>query len=308
MIIAAFTALYLIWGSTYLGMKVAIETIPPFLMSMSRFMIAGAILYTIARLTGAPRPQLSHWIHSIIVGGLLILGGNGLVCYAETSVDSSLAALIVASNPFFMAIFGWWAGVQRRPSPRAWLSLIGGFAGVAILVSYGNNVDLAGNPAPYIILTFAVLLWTGGSIYSKKYPQTISPWLQSGMQMFCGGFFSLIASLTLGEFDTFDIAAVSTRSWLAYSYLLIIGSLVGFTSYVYLLKNCSASAVSSHAYVNPVVAVILGWLILGEVLSTGGIIGSALILISVYLLLRSRHEPKQPSPATNSPLPTSSLK
>jgi len=309
-IIAAFTALYIIWGSTYLGIKVAIETIPPFLMSTARFVVAGAILYGLARLKGATRPTAGHWKHSAIVGALLVAGGNGIVAYTERWIDSSMAALIIASNPLFMALFGWWAGVQSRPNTRTWWSLAGGFTGVALLILFGKGISVGESISHYLFIIIAVIFWTGGSIYSKRHPQTISPWLQSGMQMLCGGIVCLLTGLALGEFNNFDPSAISARSYLAFVYLILVGSLVGFTSYVYLLKHCSASAVSSHAYVNPVVAVILGWLILDEKLTTGGLIASSLILVSVYVLLgnnrtsvssRASHRPTdQTAKATHS--------
>jgi len=135
-ILVAFAALYLIWGSTYLGIKVAIETIPPFMMATTRFLIAGLILYFLARMKGAVRPTAAQWIHSLVVGALLIAGGNGIVSFAEKWVDSSMAALIIASNPLFMTVFGWWGKVQEKPTFRAWLSLGVGFAGVALLLGY----------------------------------------------------------------------------------------------------------------------------------------------------------------------------
>lgn len=292
----AFAALYLIWGSTYLGIKVAIESMPPFLMATARFLAAGIILYAFARSRGAPSPTRAQWVHSTLVGGFLIAGGNGFVSLAEQSIDSSMAALVIASNPFFMALFGWWGGVQKRPGIRTGLSLVVGFIGVATLISSGAGLSTDASFGGYVLIMLAVIFWTAGSIYSKRNPQAMNPRLQSGMQMICGGLVCLIAGGLLGEFSGFELTAVTNRSWVAFSYLLFVGSLAGFTSYVFLLNHCSPSAVSSHAYVNPVVAVFLGWLVLGESLHIGGYIGSALILLSVYELLRRQpHEAKPPS-------------
>ncbi|EDY84320.1 Integral membrane protein DUF6 [Verrucomicrobiia bacterium DG1235] len=286
MICLAFAALYLIWGSTYLAIKVAVETMPPFLMATGRFFLAGLVLYGVARASGAARPSGGQWKHSWIVGGFLIAGGNGVVSYAETFIDSSMAALIIASNPLFMTLFGWWGGVQAKPGRMAWLSLAGGFVGVATLIASGSGIEWGNSLFGYILVVGCVLLWTVGSIYSKRNPQEMNPWLQSGMQMICGGAICLLAGGSMGEFSTLDFAAISSRSWIAFGYLFIVGSLIGFTSYVYLLKHCVPSTVSSHAYVNPVVAVILGWLILGETLNMGGWVGSGMILVSVFILLR----------------------
>lgn len=282
----AFAALYLIWGSTYLAIKVSIESMPPLLMAAARFGLAGAILYGLARVRGVPRPTCKQWKNALIVGGLLIAGGNGGVSYAEMHIDSSMAALIIASNPLFMTLLGWWGGVQSKPSWMAWLSVAGGIAGVATLLASSSGMEGSGSLFGYALVVVCVLLWTLGSIYSKRSPQTINPWLQSGMQMICGAAVCLLVGAMIGEFDGLDLAGFTSRSWLAFFYLVFIGSLVGFTSYVFLLRHCVPSTVSSHAYVNPVVAVFLGWLILGETLNAGGWVGSGMILVSVFVLLR----------------------
>ncbi|MEM9157725.1 MAG: EamA family transporter [Verrucomicrobiota bacterium] len=286
-VVLAFATLYVVWGSTYLGIKVAIETMPPFLMATARFLLAGMVLYGLARARGATKPTGSQWLHSTIVGGLMIAGGNGVVTFAETWIDSSMAALIIASGPFFMTLFGWWGGVQERPTWRVWLSVIGGFLGVGLLIGTGNG-SVTNSFLGYGLVVVAVMLWTFAAVYSKRNPLKINVWLQSGMQMFCGGLVCLAAGAALGEFGDVDVAAISARSWWAFGYLIAMGSLAGFTSYVYLLKHRSPSAVASHAYVNPVVAVGLGWLILGETLTLGGILGSGVILVCVFELLRRK--------------------
>ena len=287
-IILAFAALYLIWGATYLGIKIAIETIPPFLMSATRFMLAGAVLYGISRARGVRKPTLPEWKTCLIVGGFLIAGGNGGVTLSELWIDSSIAALVIASNPLFMTLFGWLGGVQKKPRVRAWLSLLVGFCGVGLLIGFNARAAGTGSVAGYALVLTGIVLWTTGSIYSKRNPLTLDIWLQSGMQMFCGGAICLLIATFRGEFIGLDVAAISMRSGIAFILLTLIGSLAGFTSYVYLLKHCVPSAVASHAYVNPVVAVLLGWLVLGETLSPGGAAGSLLVLVSVYELLRQK--------------------
>ncbi|MBC2606631.1 EamA family transporter [Pelagicoccus albus] len=286
----AFAALYIIWGSTYLGIKVAIETIPPFFMSAARFTVAGAILYLIARVTGAARPSGAQWKNAFTVGAFLIAGGNGTVCYAELHIDSSMAALIIASSPLFMTFMGWLGGVQKKPTLNTWAIVSGGLAGVATLVFSGASVEMQGALWGYVLMFAAIIFWTYGSIFSKRNPQTINPWLQSGMQMFCGGIVSLVAGLFLKETGQLDLAAISIESWLAFAYLVVVGSLLGFTSYVFLLRHCSPSTVSSHAYVNPVVALFLGWVLLGETLTWGGWVGSGMILLSVFFLLQENRK------------------
>ncbi len=287
-IVLAFASLYIIWGSTYLAIKVAIETMPPFIMATTRFALAGVILYLFARYRGARAPTLEQWKHSLIVGALLIAGGNGLVSLAEKWVDSSMAALLVASNPLFMALFGWLGKVQDRPSSRGWGYLAIGFVGVGLLVSSNGYDSGHGSTWGNALIIVAVLSWTFGTVISKRHPQEIDLWLQSGMQMLCGGIVCLFAGSLLGEFSEINVSEISLRSWSAFLYLLVFGSLAGFTSYVYLLKHRSPSAVSSHAYVNPLVAFILGWLILGETLSLAGAIGAALAVFSVFELLRKK--------------------
>lgn len=287
-IVLAFATVYLVWGSTYLGIKVAIETIPPFYMAAGRFIIAGSILYVIARINGAAAPGRQQWAYTALTGVFLIAGGNGLVSLAETWIDSSMAALITASGPFIMTLFSWWGGVENRPTGRIWLSLAGGFAGVVLLIGSAEGGDSLDFLWGCLLVLVAVVLWTVASIYSKRSTLKIDIWLQSALQMFCGGLACLFIAYGIGEFEDFDISTVSARSWWAFVYLVIMGSLVGFTAYVFLLKHRSPSAVASHAYVNPVVAVILGWLILGETLTLWGLIGSGVILISVVEILRRR--------------------
>ena len=285
-LILAFAALYLIWGSTYLAIKIAIETMPPFFMASSRFLIAGALLYGLARFKGANRPNTSQWKHSAIVGTFLIAGGNGIVTFAERWVDSNIAALIIASSPLFMTLLGWLGGVQKKPGWLGIGSLLLGLGGVAYLIESPNTSSESGRLGGYALVLLAVLSWTIGCIFAKRNPIKIDSWLNSSMQMICGSIACLVAGLCIGEINTFSIGEISARSWIAYIYLIIFGSIIGYTSYVFLLKHCAPTTVSSHAYVNPVVAVILGWLILDERLTQSGWIGSGLILISVFALLQ----------------------
>lgn len=287
-LISAFAALYIIWGSTYLAIKIAIETMPPFFMASSRFLIAGALLYALARSRGASRPNAIQWKHAAIVGTFLIAGGNGMVTYAERWIDSNIAALIIASSPLFMTLLGWLGGVQKKPGWIGIGSLLLGLGGVAFLVEIPDASSDQGQLGGYALILLAVISWTIGCIYAKRNPIKIDSWLNSSMQMICGSIICLIAGICLGEIDTVSISEVSTRSWIAYVYLIVFGSIIGYTSYVFLLKHCAPTTVSSHAYVNPVVAVILGWLILDERLTQSGWIGSGLILISVFALLQRK--------------------
>ncbi len=282
----AFASLYVIWGSTYLAIKVAIETMPPFLMASSRFLVAGMLLYGFARWRGLGRPTLSQWKNAAIVGAFLIAGGNGIVTFAEQWIDSNMAALIIASNPLFMTLLGWIGGVQRKPGWVGIGSLALGLCGVSVLVFSKGEATQAGSFRGYLLVLFAVVSWTVGCIYAKRNPVQINSWLNSGMQMICGSAICLFAALALGEKVAVDLGEISVRSWIAFGYLIVFGSITGYTSYVFLLRYCAPTTVSSHAYINPVVAVVLGWLILGERLNYWGWIGSGLILVAVFALLQ----------------------
>ena len=281
----AFAGLYIIWGSTYLGIKIAVETMPPLLMGACRFIPAGAILIAFARWRGAEAATGRQWKTAWVVGGFLIFGGNGFVALAALSVDSSVIALLIASNPIFMTLIGWGAGVQRRPGLISVSSLALGFLGVALLIYSRGGFDLDGEWRGYALVMAAILFWTTGSVYSKRQAHPRSPWLASGMQMLCGGAVCLAVGLLLGEGGAFDWNAFSLRSLLAFTYLIVVGSLAGFTCYVFLLQHCAPATVSSHAYVNPVVAFVLGWLILDESLEPLGWASSGLILLAVFVLL-----------------------
>ncbi|MCH6255726.1 EamA family transporter [Puniceicoccaceae bacterium K14] len=293
-IIIAFIVLYVVWGSTYLGIKIAIETIPPLVMAGARFVPAGLILFGLAIWKYDKRlPNRKDCWNACLVGLALILGGNGLVTIAEQSVDSTLAAVMLASNPIFMTIFATTAKVQNKPGIWGVLSLAIGFVGVCLLVYSSVGIELSGSLSGILLVLGAVIFWSLGAIYSKANPTTCSPFMAAGMQMCFGGLICLLVGLALGEARGFEFSAVSLRSWVAYVYLLFVGAVVGFTAFVFLLKHCSPSAVSSHAYVNPVVALILGALVLGETFNWLGWVSSAIILLAVFVLIQQNRLDKK---------------
>jgi len=292
-LIAAFAAVYVFWGSTYLAIKYAIETLPPFIMAGSRFMFAGGVLFLLA--LGSKdfeMPTWKHWRTSLIVGTLLLLGGNGGVVYAEKYISSSLAALLVATEPFWIVILSWLWLNQGRPSRRVVFGLLVGFAGVAMLVagegaSHGGSSGGSGEwyqTVATVAIILAALSWAVGSMYGLKAPVPKSSLLTAGMQMLSGGLVLMIASVPKGEWSTFEISSVSANSWFALAYLVVFGSLIGFTAYSWLLKNAQPSMVSTYAYVNPVIAVLLGWGIAGESLTGSMLLGAALVVASVILV------------------------
>jgi drug/metabolite transporter (DMT)-like permease len=300
----ALAAVYLIWGSTYLAIRFAIETLPPFLMAAARFLFAGGLLYGWARFRGAPRPNLTHWRSAALIGFFLLLAGNGGVVWAEQRVDSGLAALLVSTEPLWIVLLVWLRPGGDRPGLRVVTGLLLGFAGLVLLVkpSPTGGVD----PLGAAVIVVAALSWAWGSLYGQRAKLPESPLLTTGMQMLCGGGLLSLASLVAGEPAGFDPAAVSMKSVLALVYLMVFGSLVAFTAYVWLLRSASPVLVSTYAYVNPVVAVLLGWALAGEPLTGGTLIAAAVILSGVALITSSQAKSPQvdeaPAPEAEPPV------
>ena len=287
----AFAAVYVLWGSTYLAIRFGVETIPPFLMAGTRHLAAGVLLYACMRARGAPRPEPRHWKSAAIIGGLMLLGGNGLVTWAELRVPSGIAALIVASVPIWMAILD---GIQRRARPGAAVigGLLLGLAGIALLVAPGR---FAGNghvdPIGALALLTASLCWSTGSLYARRAPLPASTLTATAMEMIAGGACLWITGLFFGEGSRLDLSAVSPRSILSLAYLIVFGSLIGFTAYVWLLKVSTPARVSTYAYVNPIVAVALGAVFAGEAITPRIALAALVIVGAVALIITARARP-----------------
>jgi drug/metabolite transporter (DMT)-like permease len=284
-VVAAYAAVYIIWGSTYLAILYAIETLPPFLMAAARFLVAGALLYLWSLPRSPRRPTRAEWRAAFIIGALLLLGGNGAVVWAEQTVPSGVTALLVAVTPCWMVLLDWlWHGA-RRPGLRTVAGLLLGFGGIALLIGPSSITGGAEVPvAGVLALMGGSLAWATGSIYSKKAPTAPGALLATGMQMLMGGALLLVAGGVTGEFARFDPAGVSLRSLLAVAYLLVFGSIIGYSAYVWLLRVSSPARVSTYAYVNPVVAVLLGWAIAGEALNARMGLAAAIIIAGVVLI------------------------
>ena len=282
-VILAFLVLYVIWGSTYLAIKIAIETLPPFLMASTRFLVSGTLLYALARGRGAGRPSPEHWRSAAVVGTLLLLGGNGLVALGEKTIDTGIAAILVATAPIWMVLLNW-ALRGKKPGARVIAGLLTGFFGVWVLVRPG---DTAFHWAGITAVLFASFFWAAGSVLSKSLRFPGSALLAVGMQMLCGGASLLIASALTREWNGFVLERVSVHSALALLYLILIGSGLGFTAYIWLLKVSTVSRVSTYAYVNPLVAVALGMFFLGEKLTPSTLVAGAVILAGVILIQSS---------------------
>lgn len=295
LVVAAFAAVYLIWGSTYLGIRLAIDSIPPLLMAGARFVIAGGLLYGIMRLRGAARPGLAQWRSATLTGGLLLLAGNGGVCWVQQSAPSGVVALVVASVPLWIMLVDWLRPGGRRPALIVVAGLLLGMAGVAVIIlGRGSLGQRMIPPSAAVVLLLANVCWALGSIYARHAPKPQSPLLGVGMQMLCGGGLQLLAGLALGEGERLHLAAITPASAWAFFYLTFIGSLVGFTAYIWLLQVSTPSRVSTHAYVNPFVAVLLGWWFLHEPVPGSMLLAGALILSSVVMITRSagRNKPR----------------
>jgi drug/metabolite transporter (DMT)-like permease len=295
---AAFAAVYVIWGSTYLAIRIAIETIPPFAMAGTRFILAGALLYGWQRWRGAPTPQPIHWRSALIIGALLLLGGNGGVTWAEQEIPSGLAALIIATVPIWVVVFGALRPGNPRPNRRTLVGVLLGLAGIALLVG-PSNLAASGQDIrtiSYVVLLLAPVSWAIGSLYSRGARLPRSQLQATGMEMLLGGALLLLAATVTGEWASLDLAAISLRSAAAFIYLVFIGAIIGFSAYIWLLKNTTPAKATTYAYVNPVVAVFLGWAVLSEPVTPAMVIAMTIIIFSVALISGVTLQRRPPGP------------
>jgi drug/metabolite transporter (DMT)-like permease len=291
----ALFALYIVWGSTYLGIKFAIETIPPFFQAGIRFLISGLILVIWQRAAGNPMPTRKQWGSTAIIGTLLLLGGNGLVAWAEQFIPSGIAALIIGSTPMFLVLTEALRPGGSKPNWQGIIGLLIGFTGIFILVGPSGISGSAAklNPFGIMALLSACLFWAIGSIYSKYADLPASSLMTTGAQMLMGSIGLFIVSGLSGELIGWNTAAVSARSIYGLLYLIFVGSLVGFASYGWLLQNAPISLVSTYAYVNPIVAVLLGSWLASEKLAPHIWLATAIIIGSViFINSRSRSKAK----------------
>jgi len=301
-LVGAFAAIYLIWGSTYLAIRYAIETLPPLLMMGMRHVCAGAALYAWTRLRGTPAPKLREWLHPALIGALLFLGGHGSLAWAEQHVPSGIAALLVATLPMWIVVLARIKGTERKFGGRALGGLLLGFVGVAVLFGpdvllHSGEVNLLGAVA----VLFGTFVWAAGTIYMRSVKMPDSPVISSAMQMLAGGIALVIAATLTRETAGFHLGAVSGRSWFALAYLAVFGSIIAFTAYNWLHTVATPSRVATYAYVNPVVAVLLGWLLAAEPMGVYTVIAMVVILAGVALVnsgQRDEHEPERTSEDT----------
>lgn len=284
-VIFAFAAVYIIWGSTYLAIRFAIETIPPFLMAGVRFLIAGLILFAFTYKKNNEPITASHLKSTAIIGILLLLGGNGGVVWAEQFVPSGLTALLISTVPVWVVLISWTIPHDKSVSLKNIIGVVLGFIGLFFLISpesifRGESVDLIGA----ITLVGAALSWSIGSVYTKRADLPKNSLTGTSLEMIFGGAALLLFSTIAGEWNSFNPAAISMRSFMAVIYLIIMGSLIAFSAYIWLLEKAGPAKATTYAYVNPIVAVFLGWLLAGEELNSR-IIFSAIIIVTAVVII-----------------------
>lgn len=292
-LIAAFATIYVVWGSTYLAIRVAVEQMPPFLMGAGRFLIAGTLMLGFLLARGAARPTGRQWAINLVLGVFFLVGGNGSVSWAEQYVPSGITALLLGVTPLFIVLTEWaWPG-GTRPSAITMAGLVLGFAGVAWLAApWEKSSEGALHPGGLAALVFACISWSFGTIASKRVPHGAEPATAAALQMLGGGAGQFLIALLRGDLAHFAPAKVTASAWGAFLYLIFIGSFVGFSTFVWLMKHSTPARVATYAYVNPVVAVALGWLLLNEPIGPRTLVASAVIVAAVVIITteKSRSE------------------
>jgi drug/metabolite transporter (DMT)-like permease len=294
LVLASFAAVYILWGSTYFAIRVGVETFPPYLLAGIRHLVVGLLFFPVVRITTREKPTFVQWRTAFIVGGLLLGVGNGTVSWAEQTVPSGIAALLVATVSLWMVLVDWLRPGGVRPAPRVMAGFLLGFAGMALLIGpkhLGSSERVS--PIGALALIGASLAWASGSIFSRHHPLPRSPLLSMAMQALSGGIALCLFAVLSGETRNFHLAQVSTRSWMGLLYLIIFGSALGFSAYVFILKHSTAAHVATYAFVNPVVALFLGWFLAAEPLSLRTFLASAIILTSVILVITAPHKTEQ---------------
>ena len=284
-VVVAFAAVYLLWGSVYLAIRIALEGMPPFLMGSTRMLVAGLVLYAAARWRGAPAPSLSEWRASALSGTLMLGLGNGAVLWAAQVLPSGIVALIVAGLPLWIVVFDWIRPGGARPGLPALAGVAMGLTGIALLVaprilSGGGAVD----PAGAAVLIFGSMSWALGSIFTRHRAPPKSALVSVALQMIVAGLVFGLAMLAFNEWPRFSIDSLTTRSVLAWIFLVLFGSLVAYTAYIYLVGAVGPWKAATYAYVNPIIAVILGWLVANEPLGPQTIVAAAIILAGVAVI------------------------
>lgn len=284
MLVAAFAAVYIIWGSTFLAILFGLETIPPFLMAGTRFLMAGGLLFGWAQLSGAGWPTLAQWRSAAVLGAAMLLIGNGAVIWSEQRIPTGITALLITTEPLWIVLLEW-VMEKQRPTALTWGGLVLGTIGTIVLIGPGVFHGMgAVDPLGAAAVTIGALSWAAGSLYSARAAMPASPTLSTGIQMLAGGVFLSIFSLMMGEWTHFEVANVSLKSVLALGYLAVFGSIIAYTAYVWLTRVAPPSRVATYAYVNPIIAVLLGWAVLNEHISLRTMCAAAMMITAVVLI------------------------
>ena len=290
-VVLAFAIIYFVWGSTFLFIRVGVREVPPFLFASMRFLVAGGVLFAWMRLKGTPSPSRREWISATILATCIFVFDYGLLFWAEQHVPSGIAAVMMATIPFFMALSEILILRTQKLTFRLALALLVGIGGVSVLVSRSLSLRLGEtpiDPAGAVALVIAAISWSIASSLTRKLALPESKAMSSGAQMLAGGILLAIVAAILGEFRGFRVQSVSGSAWFALAYLIVAGSLIGFTAYVWLIHHESPTKVGTYAYVNPVVAVIVGYFLGGETVGPRTLLGTLLVLVSVVVITTTR--------------------
>ena len=292
-VLLAFSIIYFVWGSTFLAIRVGVHEVPPFLLAGMRFLVAGLVLFGWMRARGTPSPTRREWGGATLLALLIFVCDYGLLFWAERRVPSGVAAVMLATIPVFMSLSEIIILKTQRLTIRLAAALVVGIGGVAVLVSHSVSFgDAPIDPVGACALIAAAISWSAASALTRKVPLPAEKAMSSGVQMLAGGVLLVLAAGLLGEFRGFQMQAVSAKAWLALAYLIVAGSIVGFTAYVWLIHHESPTKVGTYAYVNPVVAVLVGYFFGGEALGPRTIAGAALVLVSVVVITTTPKESK----------------
>jgi drug/metabolite transporter (DMT)-like permease len=290
-VIAGFAVIYLVWGSTYLAIAIAVRSLPPVLTTAARFTLAGGVLCVYAWWRGARRPAWAEWRTAAIAGALLVVGGTATVCWAEQWVPSGLTSLLCATVPLWIVLLEWMAPKGQRPHGLVAAGVAVGLIGLAVLTNpFSEHIVSGRGVSGAVVLVVSAVLWAAGSLYSRHAALPESAPLGTGMQMVMGGLLCVPVGLVLGESASVDWAHVPAVAWIAVAFLAIVGSLIAFTTYLWLLRVSTPSRVATHAYVNPIVAVTLGWAVAGEALTPRMLVAAGLIIGAVALITSGQQQ------------------
>ena len=294
--VAAFAALYIIWGSTYLGMKIGVETLPPWPLVAARHSLAGIVLYSILRLRGVPAPKREHWKGGLVGGVMLLVIGNGMIALSAQRLASGVASLVVATTPIWIVAAASTRPGGRAPVRKEWLGLALGLAGLVLLGGPSLAAAIRGDAGSLDIGAMGLVLvgcmsWSIGSVIGREMPRPDNAFMGSAVQMLSAGALLLVACTITGQWSSVHLAQVSARSWIAFWYLILFGSLLGFTAYVWLLRVAKTSHVATYAYVNPIVALLLGASIGHEVITPLMLVAGGVTLLGVVLVVMPSPQP-----------------